>query len=90
MDNLSLEDVVSCFNAWRMVRKTRKELISKNLRTMATSLYPSHKRPLISMTLYANGAPVTRTGVLGSLIFYNQLLTSLKLLGYPSELGLLL
>lgn len=60
MDNLSLEDAVSSFNLWRMARKTRKEPIPENLRVMAASLYPSHKRALICKHLGLSGSQLSK------------------------------
>ena len=59
MDNLSLEDVASCFNSWRVERKTIREPVPKELRAMAASLYPSHKRSLICRRLRLSGSQLS-------------------------------
>ena len=52
---MSIEEVVNRFEQWRRTRVNRSEPIPLSLWSLAASLYPKHKRSVISTRLGLNG-----------------------------------
>lgn len=56
MEGITLELVDEAFCEWRATRRSRAELIPKNLWSMALKLYPQYKRSIICHRLRLSGS----------------------------------